>query len=58
MTLPSCDPVLVTVHGFAGPRFSVEIGILTDLGYTISPGYALFFIGFGLLRRRRGTPRR
>jgi len=37
---------------------AVEIGILTDLGYTISPGYAFFFIGFGLLRRRRGTPRR
>jgi VCBS repeat-containing protein len=30
----------------------VEVGILTDLGYTVSPGYAIFFLGFGLLRRR------
>ncbi len=40
-----------------GPRVitSVEAAILTDLGYTVSPGYALFFIGFGFLRRRRGS---
>ena len=30
----------------------VEVGILTDLGYTVSPAYAVFFIGFGFLRRR------
>ncbi|MCH9722565.1 MAG: hypothetical protein K0U67_10955, partial [Actinomycetia bacterium] len=28
----------------------VEAGILTDLGYTI---HVLFFVGFGVLRRRR-----
>ena len=33
----------------------VEAAILTDLGYTVSPGYALLFIGFGFLRRRRGS---
>jgi len=35
----------------------VEVGILTDLGYTVSPGYAIFFLGFGLRRRRRSTMR-
>ncbi len=31
----------------------VEVGILTDLGYTI---HAFAFVGFGLLRRRRQPP--
>jgi len=36
----------------------VEVGMLTDLGYTVTPGYAVFFIGFGVGfgRRRRNQP--
>ena len=32
---------------------AVEVGLLTDLGYTI---HAFVFVGFGLLRRRRQPP--
>ena len=35
---------------------ALELAMLTDLGYTVSPTYAFVLIGFGLRRRRRQPP--